>query len=129
MTSGLNRLSSNPEARTTMESELKPDAPGDAPVSRLREDWRREVREKLLEAIHDGPSTPLTQADWDGMRRELRRPHASASTAPPSTPVDEILDPVRREFDESGMSEEELAHFLTEVRDQVRRGKRAPEER
>jgi len=36
---------------------------------------------------------------------------------------DEILEPVRREFDESGMGEEELARFLTRVRDEVRRRK------
>jgi hypothetical protein len=39
--------------------------------------------------------------------------------------VEEILAPLRREFDESGMSEEELVGFLTEVRDEVRREKRA----
>jgi hypothetical protein len=107
-----------------MASELKPDDPSDEASSRSLEDWKREVREKLLEAIHDGPSTPLTQADWDEVRRELRRCHAPASVTPAPIPVDEILGPVRREFEESGMSEEELAHFLTEVRDEVRRGKR-----
>jgi hypothetical protein len=76
MTSGLNRLSSDPEARTTMASESKPDDPNDEAVSRSPEDWKREVREKLLEAIHDGPSTPLTQADWDEIRQEVRRRHA-----------------------------------------------------
>ena len=33
----------------------------------------------------------------------------------------EMLEPVRREFDESGMSEEELVHFLTGVRNEARR--------
>ena len=37
-----------------------------------REDYRAEVREKLLEAVRSGPSTPLTQSDWDEMRQELR---------------------------------------------------------
>jgi hypothetical protein len=37
----------------------------------------------------------------------------------------EMLEPVRREFEESGMSEEELTQFLTGVRDEVRREKRA----
>ena len=35
-------------------------------------------------------------------------------------PLDEILEPVRREFDDSGMSDAELVGFLTEVRDIVR---------
>jgi hypothetical protein len=38
-------------------------------------------------------------------------------------PLDEILEPVRREFDDSGMSEAELVGFLTEVRDIVRKEK------
>jgi plasmid stability protein len=41
-----------------------------------------------------------------------------------SKPVDEILEPVRREFEESGMTEEELVRFLTEVRDEVRKERR-----
>ncbi len=40
-------------------------------------------------------------------------------------PIDEILAPVRREFEESGMTEEELTSFLTQVRDEVRQEKRA----
>lgn len=40
------------------------------------------------------------------------------------TTLDEILAPVREEFEQSGMTEEELTQFLTEVRDQVRREKR-----
>jgi hypothetical protein len=54
-----------------------------------------------------------------------------ASTAPrpvgppPGTPLDEILAPVREEFERSGMSEEELTEFLTGVRDAVRREKRS----
>ena len=39
--------------------------------------------------------------------------------------LNEILESVRREFDESGMSEEELVRFLTGVRDDVRREKAA----
>jgi hypothetical protein len=123
MTGGLNRRSFNPEARTAMTSGSKPDDPSDDTILRSLEGRKREVRGKLLEAIHDGPSTPLTRADWDEMRRELRR-HAPASTTPATTPVDEILGPIRREFDEGGMSEEELAHFLTEVRDEVRHERR-----
>ena len=41
-----------------------------------REDDRAEIREKLLEAVRSGPSTPLTEAHWDEMRQELRRRHA-----------------------------------------------------
>ena len=47
-----------------------------------------------------------------------------------SSPLDEILEPVRREFDESGTSEDELVRFLTEVRDEARfdrHGLRRPE--
>jgi hypothetical protein len=40
-------------------------------------------------------------------------------------PLEEILEPVRREFEASGMTEEELTRFLTEVRDEVRQEKRA----
>jgi hypothetical protein len=42
----------------------------------------------------------------------------------PSNHLDEILEPVRREFEESGMTDEELVQFLTEVRDEVRKGRR-----
>jgi hypothetical protein len=42
-----------------------------------------------------------------------------------SSPAAEVLEPLRREFEESGMSEEELAQFLTGIRDEVRREKRA----
>jgi antitoxin ParD1/3/4 len=41
-----------------------------------REDRRREIREKLLEAVHSGPATPLNHADWDGIRREVHERHA-----------------------------------------------------
>ena len=41
-----------------------------------REDYRAEIREKLLDAVRSGPSSPLTQADWDEMRQELGRRHA-----------------------------------------------------
>jgi hypothetical protein len=38
-----------------------------------------------------------------------------------SKPLEKILEPVRREFEESGMTEEDLVGFLTEVRDEVRK--------
>jgi hypothetical protein len=41
-----------------------------------------------------------------------------------SKSLDEILDSVRREFEESGMTEDELVRFLTEVRDEVRKERR-----
>jgi hypothetical protein len=41
--------------------------------------------------------------------------------------AEELLEPLRREFEESGMSEEALAQFLKEVRDEWRRGKPAPQ--
>src|SRR5438128_580878 len=40
-----------------------------------REDRRGEIRQKLLEAVRSGPATPLTRADWDGIRRELQERH------------------------------------------------------
>ena len=42
----------------------------------------------------------------------------------PGTTLDEILAPVRDEFEQSGMTEDELTQFLTKVRDEVRREKR-----
>jgi DNA-binding transcriptional regulator YhcF (GntR family) len=42
-----------------------------------------------------------------------------------SSHAEEVLEPLRREFEENGMSEEELTRFLTEVRDEVRQEKRA----
>lgn len=60
-----------------MVSESKPDDPCDEAIPKSLDDWKREVREKWLEANRSGPSTPLAQADWDEMRRELRRRHAS----------------------------------------------------
>jgi len=41
-----------------------------------------------------------------------------------SKPLDQLLEPVRREFEESGMTEEELVRFLTEVREEVRKERR-----
>ncbi|MFI5453826.1 MAG: hypothetical protein ACHRXM_00075 [Isosphaerales bacterium] len=49
----------------------------------------------------------------------------SATLPQRSRPLDEILEPVRCEFEESGMTEEELTRFLSQVRDEVRREKRA----
>jgi hypothetical protein len=43
----------------------------------------------------------------------------------PSKTLDEILEPVHREFKESGMTEDGLVRFLTEVRDEVRKERRA----
>ena len=49
----------------------------------------------------------------------------AASVQSGSRPGEEILAPLRREFEESEMSEEDLVGFLTEVRDEARREKRA----
>ena len=38
--------------------------------------------------------------------------------------LDEILRPVHEEFERSGMTEDELTRFLTELRDEVRQEKR-----
>jgi antitoxin ParD1/3/4 len=40
-----------------------------------QEDCRSEIRQKLLEAVRSGPATPWTEADWDGIRRELQERH------------------------------------------------------
>lgn len=37
-----------------------------------RDRFRLEVREKLLEAIAEGPGTPMTRQDWDDIRSEIR---------------------------------------------------------
>ena len=66
----------------------------------------------------------------EGFIRELVEREVAAGrahTAPLprcSNHLDEILEPVRREFEGSGMTEEGLARFLTEVRDEVRKEKR-----
>ncbi len=64
----------------------------------------------------------------DLVEREVVAAAAADHAAPVqrrSSPVEEILAPLRREFEESGMSEEELAGFLTEVRDEARNEGRA----
>jgi hypothetical protein len=43
----------------------------------------------------------------------------------PGAALDEILAPLRREVEESGLTDEELQGFFTEVRDEVRAEKRA----
>lgn len=48
----------------------------------------------------------------------------AASVLERSRPLDEILEPVRREFEASGMTEEELVRFLDEVRDEARKERR-----
>jgi hypothetical protein len=43
----------------------------------------------------------------------------------PGASLDEVLAPFRQEVEESGLTDEELQDFLTEVRDEVRAEKRA----
>ena len=43
-----------------------------------REASRNEVRGKLLEATRSGPATPLTDADWEGVRQDVHRRHAQS---------------------------------------------------
>jgi plasmid stability protein len=68
------------------------------------------------------------------VEREVLGVNGGPPTAPPSpgpaasnsgTTLDEVLAPLREGFERSGMTEEELTHFLTEVRDEARREKRA----
>jgi hypothetical protein len=49
------------------------------------------------------------------------------SSAPvvPAAALDEVLTPFRREVEESGVTDDELRDFFTEVRDEVRAEKRA----
>jgi hypothetical protein len=62
----------------------------------------------------------------DGTGTEAMLPSPAAPVPPPlGASVDEVLAPVREEFARSGMTEDELTAFLTEVRDQVRKEKRA----
>ena len=39
--------------------------------ARDRELERLSIREKLLEAVRSGPSTPMARADWDDLRRAV----------------------------------------------------------
>ena len=34
---------------------------------------RRRIEEALLEGLNSGPATPMTQKDWDYIRKEARR--------------------------------------------------------
>jgi hypothetical protein len=64
----------------------------------------------------------------DLVEREVVAAAAGDRAAPvpsSSRPVEEVFAPLRREFEESGMSEEDLVGFLTEIRDEARREKRA----
>jgi hypothetical protein len=61
---------------------------------------------QLLEKILDG-------------RRDV------APSAPQESGLDAILAPFRKEVEESGMTDEELRDFFSEVRDEVRAEKRA----
>jgi hypothetical protein len=65
-----------------MASESKPDHWTDGSSVMPREYQGHEIREKLLAAIRSDPSTPLTQSDWDEMRKELRRRHAERRGGP-----------------------------------------------
>ena len=60
------------------------------------------------------------------LEREVVETGGTHATTVPgrSKPLDEILEPVRREFEASGMTEEELVHFLTEIRDEARKERR-----
>jgi antitoxin ParD1/3/4 len=42
-----------------------------------RQARRAHVDERLLEALDSGPATPLTRADWESIRGEVHRRHAS----------------------------------------------------
>ena len=49
--------------------------------ARERDRGLGEVRAKLLEAIEE-PATPMTRADWDELRREIRDRHAPDRESP-----------------------------------------------
>src|SRR5262249_17054596 len=68
----------------------------------------------------------LVERELLGVASGERASTPPAPAAPsPGKPLDEVLAPVRTEFERSGMTEEDLTRFLTEVRDEVRREKRA----
>jgi predicted DNA-binding protein len=56
---------------------------------------------------------------------ELAESSSASDASRAVVTLDEILAPVRAEFESSGMSEEELTNFLTEVRDEARNERRA----
>lgn len=72
----------------------------------------------------------LIEKDVQGAKpARADRPGATGvAPAPWGTKIDEILAPVREEFERSGMTDEELEQFLVEVRDEVRREKRTRRE-
>ena len=81
----------------------------------------RELRER---AIANGQTV-------EGFIRELVERELVAAGGAHQAPVprrsnhpDEILEPVRRKFEASEMSDEGFAQFLTEVRDEVRKERR-----
>jgi len=51
----------------------------------IRADQRRKQREALeaevLKGLDSGPSTPMTLADWDAIREEVRNRHAKCEQA------------------------------------------------
>jgi hypothetical protein len=81
-------------------------------------------RDLCQRAIADGQT-------MEGFIRELVEREVVTTGGPhmvpmprPSNHLDEILEPVRRESEESGMTDEGLVQFLTDVRDEVRKEKR-----
>jgi plasmid stability protein len=69
------------------------------------------ARKLIEQGLHGSPEVPAAG-----------QPAVDPGTG---TTLDEILAPLREEFEQSGMTEEELTQFLTEVRDEVRRENRA----
>ena len=64
----------------------------------------------------------------DALAEQLLQQALPGSVAPsgrPATALDEILAPLRKEIQESGMTDEQLKNFFTEVRDEVRAEKRS----
>jgi hypothetical protein len=83
-----------------------------------------EAEEKLRRRAVEAGVAP------DALARQLLEQalNGGEPVTPPGRPgatLDEVLAPVREEFERSGMSEEELTQLLTTVRDEVRREKRA----
>jgi len=68
------------------------------------------ARKLIEQGLNGGPEAP---------------PASRAAAAPPAgRTLDEILAPFRREVEESGLTDDELRDFFTEVRDEVRAEKR-----
>jgi hypothetical protein len=82
-----------------------------------------ETEEKLLKrAAESGVAADALARAL--LEQALNGGHAVASGQPGAT-LDKVLAPFRKEVEDSGMTDEEVKEFFTEMRDEVRSEKRA----